>query len=110
VGADDRRRGGLTLSQVNKVHHVHTIARVGEDEDWLRGRACRRIDARLSSCLPRRNGADTSVLEYAERGWMCCSRVHEAQAIVGVGAHPDNRGALEISARGDARSLRIDSR
>jgi hypothetical protein len=27
------------LSQVNKVHHVHTIARVaamlGEDEDWL---------------------------------------------------------------------------
>jgi hypothetical protein len=37
--ADDRRRGGLTLSQVNKVHHAHTIARVaamlGEDEDWL---------------------------------------------------------------------------
>ena len=37
--ADDRRRGGLILSQVNKVHHVHTIARVaamlGEDEDWL---------------------------------------------------------------------------
>jgi len=30
--------GGLTLP-VNKVHHVHTIARVaemlGEDEDWL---------------------------------------------------------------------------
>jgi hypothetical protein len=28
------------LTQVNKVHHVHTIARVaamlGEDEDWLR--------------------------------------------------------------------------
>ena len=38
--ASDRRRGGLILSQVNKVHHVHTIARVaamlGEDEDWLR--------------------------------------------------------------------------
>src|SRR5277367_2007295 len=37
--ADDRRRGGLILSQVNKVHHVRTIARVaemlGEDEDWL---------------------------------------------------------------------------
>jgi hypothetical protein len=37
--ADDRRRGGLTLSQVNKVHHVHTIACVaamlGQDEDWL---------------------------------------------------------------------------
>src|SRR5277367_5911072 len=37
--ADDRRRGGLILSQVNKVHHVYTIARVaeilGEDEDWL---------------------------------------------------------------------------
>jgi hypothetical protein len=37
--ADDRRRSGLTLSQVNKIHHVHTIARVaamlGEDEDWL---------------------------------------------------------------------------
>ena len=36
---DDRRRGGLILSQVNKVHHVRTIARVaeilGEDEDWL---------------------------------------------------------------------------
>jgi hypothetical protein len=33
------RRGGLTLAPVNKVHHVHTIARVadmlGEDEDWL---------------------------------------------------------------------------
>ena len=32
-------RGGLTLPPVNKVHHVHTIARVaemlGEDEDWL---------------------------------------------------------------------------
>jgi hypothetical protein len=29
----------MTLSSVNKVHHVHTIARVaemlGEDEDWL---------------------------------------------------------------------------
>jgi hypothetical protein len=37
--AGDCRRGGLILSQVNKVHHVHTIARVaamlGEDEDWL---------------------------------------------------------------------------
>ena len=36
----DYRRGGLSLAQVNKVHHVHTIARVaamlGEDEDWLR--------------------------------------------------------------------------
>jgi len=35
---DDRRRG-LILAQVNKIHHVHTIARVatmlGEDEDWL---------------------------------------------------------------------------
>jgi hypothetical protein len=33
------RRGDLTLASVNKVHHVHTIARVaemlGEDEDWL---------------------------------------------------------------------------
>jgi len=33
------RRGGLTLAPVNKVHHVHTIARVaemlGQDEDWL---------------------------------------------------------------------------
>ena len=33
------RRGGLTLAPVNKVHHVHTIARVaemlGEDEVWL---------------------------------------------------------------------------
>ena len=32
-------RGGLTVAPVNKVHHVHTIARVaamlGEDEDWL---------------------------------------------------------------------------
>ena len=31
--------GSLTLAPVNKVHHVHTIARVaemlGEDEDWL---------------------------------------------------------------------------
>jgi hypothetical protein len=30
---------GLILAPVNKVHHVHTIARVaemlGEDEDWL---------------------------------------------------------------------------
>jgi len=29
----------VTLAPVNKVHHVHTIARVaemlGEDEDWL---------------------------------------------------------------------------
>ena len=37
--ARDYRRGGLILAQVNKVHHVHTIARVatmlGEDEDWL---------------------------------------------------------------------------
>lgn len=35
----DRCRGGLTVAPVNKVHHVHTIARVaemlGEDEDWL---------------------------------------------------------------------------
>ena len=35
----DYRRGGLTLSSVNKVHHVYTIARVaemlGKDEDWL---------------------------------------------------------------------------
>ena len=34
------RRGGLTLAPINKVHHVHTIARVaemlGEDVDWLR--------------------------------------------------------------------------
>ena len=40
LGAGDYRRGGLSLTQVNKVHHVHTIARVaemlGEDEDWLR--------------------------------------------------------------------------
>ena len=32
-------RGGLTVAPTNKVHHVHTIARVaemlGEDEDWL---------------------------------------------------------------------------
>jgi hypothetical protein len=32
-------RRSLTLAPVNKVHHVHTIARVaemlGEDEDWL---------------------------------------------------------------------------
>ena len=32
-------RGGLTLAPVNKVHHVHTIARVAEmlgaDEAWL---------------------------------------------------------------------------
>jgi hypothetical protein len=39
-GTGDYRRGGLSLTQVNKVHHVHTIARVaamlGEDEDWLR--------------------------------------------------------------------------
>jgi hypothetical protein len=38
-GSRDYRPGGLTLSSVNKVHHVHTIARVaemlGEDEDWL---------------------------------------------------------------------------
>jgi hypothetical protein len=35
----DYRGSGLILAQVNKVHHVHTIARVatmlGEDEDWL---------------------------------------------------------------------------
>jgi hypothetical protein len=33
------RRRGLIMAPVNKVHHVHTIARVaellGEDEDWL---------------------------------------------------------------------------
>ena len=32
-------RGGVTVAQVNKVHHVRTIARVAEmldeDEDWL---------------------------------------------------------------------------
>ena len=32
-------RGSLILAPVNKVHHVHTIARaaemLGEDEDWL---------------------------------------------------------------------------
>jgi hypothetical protein len=36
---DNHGSGGLTLAPVNKVHHVHTIARVaemlGEDEDWL---------------------------------------------------------------------------
>lgn len=36
--ADDYRRGGPSLIQVNKVHHVHNIARVsamlGEDENW----------------------------------------------------------------------------
>lgn len=40
LDAGDYRRSGLSLTQVNKVHHVHTIARVaamlGEDEDWLR--------------------------------------------------------------------------
>ncbi len=39
LDARDYRRGGLILTQVNKVHHVHTIARVaamlGEDENWL---------------------------------------------------------------------------
>jgi hypothetical protein len=39
LDVDDHRCGGLILAQVNKVHHVHTIARVaamlGEDEDWL---------------------------------------------------------------------------
>ena len=39
LDAGDYRRSGLSLTQVNKVHHVHTIARVaemlGEDEDWL---------------------------------------------------------------------------
>jgi hypothetical protein len=39
LDAHDDRRGGLTLAQVNKVHHAHTIVRVaemlGEDEDWL---------------------------------------------------------------------------
>jgi hypothetical protein len=39
LDAGDYRRGGLSVTQVNKVHHVHTIARVaamlGEDEDWL---------------------------------------------------------------------------
>jgi hypothetical protein len=38
-GTHDYGRGSLTLASVNKVHHVHTIARVaemlGEDEDWL---------------------------------------------------------------------------
>jgi hypothetical protein len=38
-GTHDYRRRGLILAQVNKVHHVHTIARVaamlGEDDDWL---------------------------------------------------------------------------
>ncbi|MBV8056986.1 MAG: hypothetical protein JO071_17325 [Deltaproteobacteria bacterium] len=37
-GAQRRGRGGLNVATVNKVHHVHTIARVaemlGEDEDW----------------------------------------------------------------------------
>ena len=28
LDAGDYRRGGLSLAQVNKVHHVHTIARV----------------------------------------------------------------------------------
>jgi hypothetical protein len=39
LDARDYRRGSLILTQVNKVHHVHTIARVaamlGEDENWL---------------------------------------------------------------------------
>ena len=39
LDAGDYRRGGLSVTQVNKVHHVHTIARVaamlGEDEDGL---------------------------------------------------------------------------
>jgi hypothetical protein len=38
-GARHGCRGGLTLAPANKVHHVHTIARVaemlGEAEDWL---------------------------------------------------------------------------
>jgi hypothetical protein len=38
-GIHSRGRRGLTVAPVNKVHHVHTIARVaemlGEDEDWL---------------------------------------------------------------------------
>jgi hypothetical protein len=38
-GIRSRCRRGLTVAPVNKVHHVHTIARVaellGEDEDWL---------------------------------------------------------------------------
>jgi hypothetical protein len=35
----DFRKGAHTLAPINKVHHVHTIARVaemlGENEDWL---------------------------------------------------------------------------
>ena len=38
-GSRGRRRRGLIMSQVNKEHHIFTIARVaemlGEDEDWL---------------------------------------------------------------------------
>src|SRR5580698_3030623 len=38
-GRDRHQRLRLELASVNKVHHVHTIARVaemlGEDEDWL---------------------------------------------------------------------------
>ena len=38
-GVRHDRCGSLTLAPVNKVHHVHTVARVaeilGEDEDWL---------------------------------------------------------------------------
>ncbi len=38
-GIHSRCRRGLTVAPVNKVHHVHTIARVaellGEDEHWL---------------------------------------------------------------------------
>lgn len=39
AGARNDRSGGLILASVNKVHHVHTIARVaemlGEDAEWL---------------------------------------------------------------------------
>ena len=39
VGIRGCRRRSLIMAQVNKVHHVYTIARVaemlGENEDWL---------------------------------------------------------------------------
>ena len=68
LDAGDDRRGGLSLAQVNKVHHVHTIARVaamlGEDEDWLRDVA---IEMDQEDGLIYRPG-DESVMAFTDFG------------------------------------------
>jgi hypothetical protein len=70
-GIHSRCHRGLTVAPVNKVHCVHTIARVaemlGEDEDWLWDVATE-MDAEDGLIWVYGPGDDDSVMAFTDFG------------------------------------------